>query len=429
MGLALVVALAALACGDDAEPPEVAPASVEQPGSAVSAPVTANSTPVAVNSARAAASSAPSAEGTVIPAAEAAPTPTQRPARELTLAQLVSLGETPSAPELAGINSWINSEPFTLESQRGNVVLVDFWTYSCINCIRTMPYLKEWHEKYADEGLVIVGVHTPEFQFEMNRDNVIEAAMGFGLEYPIAQDNDYITWRLFQGRRGVWPAKYLIDRNGLVRYTHFGEGAYEETELRIQELLAQRPFSLIEVTPEPREEYSPMRIPVSSLLTRELYAGLKRNLVALPPYVYNAEYYAFEEGDVLYEDPGKHSSDFIYLQGLWHNGQESLRHARTTENNEDYIAIAFFATSVNAVISPEGGEPYEVKVTLDGGSMEPDFAGADIMFDSDGDSFIIVDEGRLYNLVETKKFALHELTLSANSPNFSLYTFTFGGDG
>ena len=405
MGLALVVAVAALACGDDAEPQEVAPASVEQPRSAVSAPVAAD------------------------PAPPAEPTATPVRSRPRTLAQLVSLGETPPAPELAGINSWINSEPFTLESQRGNVVLVDFWTYSCINCIRTMPHLIGWHEKYADEGLVIVGVHTPEFQFEMNRDNVIEAAMGFGLEYPIAQDNDYVTWRLFQGRRGVWPAKYLIDRNGLVRYTHFGEGAYEETEQRIQELLAQRPFSVIEVTPEPREEQTPMKIPLAPLLTRELYAGLKRNLVALPPYVYNAEYYAFEEGEVLYEDPGKYSSDFIYLQGLWHNGQESLRHARTTENNEDYIAIAFFATSVNAVISPEGGEPYEVKVTLDGGPVGPDFAGVDIMFDSDGGSFIFVDEGRLYNLFEATKFRLHELTLSANSPNFSLYTFTFGGDG
>ena len=144
---------------------------------------------------------------------------------------------TPSDVEFAGLASWINSEPLTLEGLRGNVVLVDFWTYSCINCIRTLPYVKDWHAKYADDGLVIIGVHTPEFSFEKVRENVIEAAARFGLDYPIAQDNDFVTWRAFDNH--YWPTKYLIDRDGAIRYTHIGEGAYEETERMIQQLLAE----------------------------------------------------------------------------------------------------------------------------------------------------------------------------------------------
>ena len=144
---------------------------------------------------------------------------------------------TASDVEFDGIASWINSEPLTLDGLKGNVVLVDFWTYSCINCIRTLPYVKSWHDKYADQGLVIIGMHSPEFSFEKERAGVIEAAKKFGLEYPIAQDNDFVTWRSFNNM--YWPSKYLIDRNGVIRYTHIGEGAYEQTERMIQQLLAE----------------------------------------------------------------------------------------------------------------------------------------------------------------------------------------------
>ena len=144
---------------------------------------------------------------------------------------------TASDVEFDGIASWINSEPLTLDGLKGNVVLVDFWTYSCINCIRTLPYVKSWHDKYADQGLVVVGMHSPEFSFEKDRAGVIEAAAKFGLEYPIAQDNDFVTWQVFNNM--YWPTKYLIDRNGVIRYTHIGEGAYEKTEQMIQQLLAE----------------------------------------------------------------------------------------------------------------------------------------------------------------------------------------------
>ena len=146
------------------------------------------------------------------------------------------------APEFQSINNWINSNPLTMQELRGQVVLIDFWTYTCINCIRTLPYVKQWYSDYADMGLVVVGVHSPEFQFEKDTDNVIEAADGFELEYPIAQDNEFGTWYAFSNR--YWPAKYLIDQHGVVRYRHFGEGAYIEIEEQIRKLLKETGISL-----------------------------------------------------------------------------------------------------------------------------------------------------------------------------------------
>ena len=146
------------------------------------------------------------------------------------------------APEFQSINNWINSDPLTMQELRGRVVLIDFWTYTCINCIRTLPYVKQWYADYAGHGLVVVGVHSPEFQFEKDTDNVIEAANGFEIEYPIAQDNEFGTWHAFSNR--YWPAKYLIDQHGVVRYRHFGEGAYTETEQQIRKLLEETGISL-----------------------------------------------------------------------------------------------------------------------------------------------------------------------------------------
>jgi len=141
------------------------------------------------------------------------------------------------APEFAGIENWLNSPPLTLASQRGKVVLVDFWTYTCINCIRTLPYVTRWHQKYKDQGLAVVGVHTPEFPFERSTPNVQKALERFGITYPVAQDNRYATWDAY--RNQYWPAVYLIDKQGRIVYRHFGEGNYAETEAEIQRLLAQ----------------------------------------------------------------------------------------------------------------------------------------------------------------------------------------------
>lgn len=142
------------------------------------------------------------------------------------------------APEFVGTQEWFNTEPLTLQGllERGQVVLVDFWTYSCFNCQNTQPYLLEWHEKYGDEGLTIVGVHTPEFRYEEDAASVHEAILAAGIQYPVVQDNDRATWRAFDNH--VWPAMYLVGADGQIVYRHFGEGRYEETERAIREAIA-----------------------------------------------------------------------------------------------------------------------------------------------------------------------------------------------
>lgn len=145
------------------------------------------------------------------------------------------ISPAPVAPEFKGIGQWLNSSPLTLHQLRGKVVLVEFWTYSCINCIRVLPHTKAWHAKYKDQGLVVVGVHTPEYGYEKRLSNLQAAVKRFGITYPVAQDNDYRTWNAYGNR--YWPALYLIDQDGHLVYQHFGEGEYATTEARIQQLL------------------------------------------------------------------------------------------------------------------------------------------------------------------------------------------------
>ena len=143
-----------------------------------------------------------------------------------------------AAPEFTGIEQWLNSEPLTMRQLKGKVVLVDFWTYTCINCINTLPHVKAWHQKYQQQGLAVVGVHTPEFPHERSTANVRTALQRFDIRYPVAQDNRYATWEAYGNR--YWPAVYLFDRSGKLVYTHFGEGSYADTEAKIRELLAQK---------------------------------------------------------------------------------------------------------------------------------------------------------------------------------------------
>ena len=338
------------------------------------------------------------------------------------------------APALAGTGEWINSEPFTLASRQGEVVLVDFWTYTCINCIRTLPWIRDWHEKYADAGLVILGVHTPEFEFEKIADNVRKASLNYDLNYPIVQDNEFTTWRAFKNR--AWPSKYLIDANGAVRYAHIGEGAYDTTERWIRTLLEEAGADLSGISGEtlaqPPRDVSASSSSARNQVTRELYAGTHRNYGAVnsqrnPPYVRHVEYYEERNVVMSYEDPGDHANQYIYLQGAWLNEAESLTHGRATENYEDYLGIRFFATSVNTVMSPgEAGEPYDVRVFYDDRPLTADEAGADVQWDAEGNSFVPVDEARMYGIVKIDEVGEHELRLSSNADNFSVFAYTFG---
>ena len=336
------------------------------------------------------------------------------------------------APELKGLGPWINSEPFTLEDQKGKVVLIDFWTYTCINCIRTLPYLNDWHAKYSDEGLVILGVHAPEFEFEKLTKNVQESVRRFGIEYPVAQDNSMVTWDVFSNR--YWPAKYILDQNGAVRYRHFGEGSYEETESIIRALLTDAGYDVSDIgfsfdlrdseitSSEHRKNQ-----------TRELYTGTYRNYTANPfhpPYVGNQEY--FENVGKLswkketdFHDPGGHEEGRIYINGLWSREEESLKHARDSLDESDYIALKFSASEVNAVFGSPG-IPYVVYVTVNGTPLDHSEKGDDILFDGKGMSFINVERSDMFNLVRLEKFQTGELKLSSKSSHFEIYSFTFG---
>lgn len=361
------------------------------------------------------------------PRAAAAPASAEERGQGATAARQTGGQVGDQAPEFQTITSWINTGPLAMQQLRGKVVLIDFWTFTCVNCIRTFPYLKEWHRKYAGKGLVIVGVHSPEFEFEKITENVARSSRDFGLEYPIAQDNDFATWRAYSNR--FWPAKYLVDKDGVVRYSHFGEGGYGDTEAQIRGLLEEAGTELSGVvagseTERVNDPRAFNRDPATRL-TREIYGGFSRNASPQGIYVAHVEYYDAPEQSLIYTDPGDHLNQFVYLQGAWFNGFEQLRHARQTEGYEDYIALKFFATSVNVVIDPKGGEPFDVQVTIDGRPLLPEEAGADMIF-SEGRSFFRVDEGRMYEVLALPEFTGHELKLSANSKDFSLFAFTFG---
>ncbi len=352
----------------------------------------------------------------------------------VTPSQLVGGSVGSLAPDFAGIDTWINSDALSIANLKGRVVLVDFWTYTCVNCIRTLPYLQEWHEKYKEHGLEIVGVHTPEFDFEKITANVQNASDDLGVVWPVAQDNDFGTWRAYSNQ--FWPAKYLIDKDGVVRYTHFGEGGYDETELAIRELLRDAGAELGSIGRS--DDDGPEVIPAAytedpeARITRELYGGWNRNYTSTGQYIGHASYYDLPETTHEYVDPGEHFNQFLFLDGVWTSGLESIKHGRATEAYEDYIGLKFSARSANAVIDlEEGVEPFKVKVTIEdknSGAYRPlteDEAGADVAFE-DGETFLNVDAGRMYFVVSLPDFDDRELKFSSNSPDFGLFAMTFG---
>lgn len=310
-------------------------------------------------------------------------------------ADVVSTQELPNlgpAPELAGITGWINAEPFSLDDHRGKVVLVDFWTYSCINCIRTLPYLTEWHAKYADQGLVIVGVHTPEFDFEKVTANVEEAVDRYGIEYAVVQDNDFATWRAY--KNNYWPRKYLIDQDGNIRYDHIGEGAYDETENAIQLLLDA----------EGDSDVDGEQVDYAKIGTPELYLGYHFARAPLG----NPEGFV-PETLVTYGPRDPSLPNIIYLEGEWFNSRDYMEAGDGAE-----LRLIYTAKAIHSVIGGEG----QVDILLDG---EPTtIPGADVV-----DGVAVVDDERLYRLIADDVYTTHEITMRP-SPGVRIYSFTFG---
>ena len=335
--------------------------------------------------------------------------------------------------ELTGLNGWLNGAETTiaLELAKGNIVLIDFWTYTCINCIRTLPFLTEWDRKYRDHGLVIIGVHTPEFAFEERIENVRAANAEHNVEYLVAIDNDYRTWRAFQNR--WWPRKFLIgptdDSPMGVRYDHIGEGHYEQTERAIRQALEAVGKDLSDV-PFGVSAPIPTRQGGTPRQTRELYMGWKRNVGSGGPYAGQDAYFLTGRGiDTQFfdVDRSEREHNFWYLEGLWRIEDEAIVHARTTDNLEDYVALLIRGRTANIVLTvAEDGAPFRVYVELDGRWLFPNEAGSHIQWDDEGRSYILVTENDLYRLVFLPEWSEHELTLRSDSDQFRLFAFTFG---
>ena len=374
-------------------------------------------------------------------AAPAMPQPTTAPPAPVQPCEGDRGGEIGNcAPEFQGTQEWVNSEPLSMESLRGKVVLIDFWTYSCINCIRTIPFLQSWHERYADEGLVIVGVHTPEFEFEKVYDNVVDATVDMGVGWPVVQDNEYQVWSDYSNR--FWPAKYLIDKNGVVQFRHFGEGRYAETEEEIRRLLAEvgsESDAMAMPLPENRQERDATYLAEGQgQTTPELFAGWKftvqqrRGGIGQVDTYLEAARASFQSGTLegvvgQFELPAQYAPHLIYFLGPWSIGPESAVHARETEIYTDVIVLRYSAKSVNVVLTSDSGEPYKVLVTVNDAFLTEENKGEDITIDDNGESYLIVASPKAYRIIEHPKWEGDQiLAMSSLSDDFGLFSFTFG---
>jgi len=303
-----------------------------------------------------------------------------------------------AAPELRGVASWINSDPLSLANLKGKVVLIDFWTYSCINCIRTQPYLNSWHDKYKDEGLVIIGVHAPEFAFEKITSNVQDAVNTARINYPVALDNHFSTWKAYDNQ--FWPAKYLIDKDGQVRYTHFGEGEYDETESAIQALLKEAGNQVS----EPIEKQS--NPTTQNGQTPETYLGYER-----------AERFAnaleFKAGQpVDYNLVTDLTRNTWSLGGKWQVNDESSQ----TLSEGSKLSLNYSAREVYLVMSGPSGALVTVSVE---GLQSP--GGTDV----NESNQVKMDGARLYKIVNTDSFTNRKLLLTLPA-GVTVNAFTFG---
>ncbi len=301
------------------------------------------------------------------------------------------------APELIVGGEWLNSAPLTLKSLRGKVVLLDFWTYSCINCQRTFPYLKSWWSKYQDKGLVIIGVHSPEFEFEKNRLNLNQALNDFDITYPVMQDNNFATWRAFNNR--YWPAKYLLDKDGFIRYTHFGEGAYDQTEKVIQQLLTETGAKVLPSQVNNPEYQNFARTP-------ETYLGYLRL------HNFSSPENLVKDKKALYTIPARLPDDTVALGGEW---MVTGEYAAPTAGAK--LFLSFDAKEVFVVVKPKKSGA-KFKVLLDDKTQA---------FGEDNQVGIVeVDSDRLYRIIKLPSPGQHVLQLEFFDEDLEIYAFTFG---
>ena len=315
-------------------------------------------------------------------------------------------------PELTGATLWLNSPALTPASLHGKVVLVDFWTYSCINCLRTLPYIKAWYEKYKDDGLVVIGVHTPEFPFEKDESNVRKAVRDLGIQYPVAMDNDYRIWQAFHNQ--YWPAHYFFDATGKLRYHQFGEGDYDKSEQWIRTLLEEANHKPLPGSPTQIAAAGAMAAPDSTdNQSPETYVGYQRAASFASPGGLT------HDAPELYRIPEGLNLNQWAFAGRWHDAAQIA----SLESRTGSIVFRFHARDLHLVLGPAAnGKPVRFRVTLDGKAP-----GADHGADTDAQGYGTVTENRLYQLIRQQD-AVKDRTFRIDflTPGVRAYSFTFG---
>lgn len=306
------------------------------------------------------------------------------------------------APKLIG-DTWFNTRKDLTGDLKGKIVLYDFWTYSCVNCQRTLPYLKQWWAKYKDMGFTMIGIHTPEFEFEKDPKNVKQAIKDFGVEWPVVLDSDFVNWKHFANH--YWPAKYLADKDGRIVYTHFGEGNYAETEKKIQELLGKAE-SMPAVLDEGHNHGN-----VCFIATPELYSGYSRGRLS------NYEGYAMDRVS-NYEKPKSIEQDSIGLSGSF------VARAEYVESNTPgaTLYLNFRATEVNLVMAAPKSKSL-VEILLNGKPLPSRIRGLNV----EDSGCVTISRSNLYNLIKSDKLVEGVLEIKAKEGAFQAYAFTFSG--
>jgi thiol-disulfide isomerase/thioredoxin len=307
----------------------------------------------------------------------------------------------PKAPPVDA-KGWLNSRPLTPADLAGKVVVYDFWTYSCVNCVRTLPYVRAWYERYQRDGLVVIGVHSPEFDFEKNHSNVAGAVRRLGVTWPVAFDDDMTVWNAFTNQ--YWPAKYITDRQGRVRFFHPGEGNYDQTEDVIRALLglpASAPRAGPPQAAAPAQDFA-------QKVTNETYLGTERG--------------DSKAGAVTYPDPGTPPPDTARLSGPWLASPQSVQATASGAT----VVLHYRAREVNLVLAPPSTGPVDVVVTLDGKPLPAGSRTTQTLVDGQGRTFVHVTTSDMYRLVLGPAVQEHVLRLVAQAPGLEAFAFTFG---